>query len=75
METLIHPNSINDTIRDWIAFMSEEEIGVLLDLTTVDFAQEWDTLDCIVNFAHSTTSNSNNYISTSKREYYGLQNH
>ncbi len=36
-----------------LAVFIEEETGTPLDLTTVDFTKEWDTIDGIVNFTHS----------------------
>ena len=33
-----------------LALLVEEEVRVPLDLTTLDFAKEWDTIDRILNF-------------------------
>lgn len=36
-----------------LAMLIEEELGAALDLTTIDFVKEWDTIDDIVHFANS----------------------
>ena len=36
-----------------LAVFIEGQIGTPLDLTTVDFTKEWDTIDGIVNFAQT----------------------
>lgn len=33
-----------------LALLVEEEVRVPLDLTTLDFIKEWDTIDSILNF-------------------------
>ncbi len=33
-----------------LALLVEEEVRVPLDLTTLDFVKEWDTIDSILNF-------------------------
>ena len=33
-----------------LALLVEEEVRVPLDLTTLDFIKEWDTIDRIINF-------------------------
>lgn len=33
-----------------LALLLEEEVGSPLDLTTLDFVKEWDTIDRILNF-------------------------
>ena len=35
-----------------LAVLIEEQLGATLDLTTIDFAKEWDTIDSIVNFTN-----------------------
>ena len=37
-----------------LALLLEEEIGSPLDLTTIDFAKEWDTVDGIIKFLNGT---------------------
>ena len=36
-----------------LAVFIEEKTGTSLDLTTLDFTTEWDTIDAIVNFTHT----------------------
>ncbi|MGH7889562.1 MAG: hypothetical protein ACRENF_03325 [Thermodesulfobacteriota bacterium] len=36
-----------------LALLVEEEVRVPLDLTTLDFITEWDTIDSILNFVKS----------------------
>lgn len=36
-----------------LAVFIEEETGASLDLTTLDFTTEWDTIDAIVKFTHT----------------------
>lgn len=37
-----------------LALLLEEEIGSPLDLTTIDFVIEWDTIDGIIKFLNGT---------------------
>ncbi len=36
-----------------LALLIEEEVRAPLDLTTIDFMKEWDTVDSILNFVKS----------------------
>lgn len=39
-----------------LALLVEEEVGAPLDLTTLDFTKEWDTINNILNFVKNCKS-------------------
>lgn len=51
--TLISSGLLESLYLLELAILVEEEVGSSLDLTTLDFTKEWDTISGIINFVRN----------------------